>query len=614
MNTLSSSLEALSQAEHFSLQSFLNCYLRESRNYEVLAVGDIKHPLPESWQGRISHVVRTTLEPLATTLFIGVSYLSASERHQLLTPVKLRVADEWKSLELHAVLSLMLGDLKYRAQGDDASDTGSEVLARVLNSYRNMARYFEHSEQLDKAYGETVDFLTAEQALVIGHQMHPVPKSREGFSDSEQLLYAPETSSGFALSYFLVRPDVVVSDSALTASANELVRHEALNDVVVDDEQQSLLEEYADYQLLPLHPWQAAYVAELPAVQKAIDQELIVPLGQCGPAYFPTTSVRTVFNPKGRFMYKCSLNVAITNSVRKNMFRELLRGMESERLWQSPLGDELKAQFPSFQTVGDPAWMALKLDGEVLNETAIILRHNPVFNQPDNNVSNLAMLCQDHPLGQPNRLHTLVSALAEREGVSTAQAAQQWFGKFMQVTMNPVLWIYHHYGIAFEAHQQNTLLEIKDLMPEKFYYRDNQGCFYITDFYEPLLEYFPSLAEVSESCGPVEFVDHHFIYYFFINNVFGVINALGTAGLIDEAVLYEDLRNWLSEFAGRLGKPSTLITALLNAEKLPCKGNLLTRFAGLDELEAPVEAQSVYFEIDNPLLTNARDLPLADAV
>jgi siderophore synthetase component len=39
---------------------------------------------------------------------------------------------------------------------------------------------------------------------------------------------------------------------------------------------------------------------------------------------------------------------------------------------------------------------------------------------------------------------------------------------------------------------------------------------------------------------------------------------------------------------------------------LPCKGNLLTRLHGIDEVVAPLDAQSVYLDAPNPLVRGSR--------
>ncbi len=95
-------------------------------------------------------------------------------------------------------------------------------------------------------------------------------------------------------------------------------------------------------------------------------------------------------------------------------------------------------------------------------------------------------------------------------------------------------------------------------------------------------------------------IDHHFAYYLGINHVLGLIGALGSQRLADEALLLAALRRFLSGPAAR-ATGSALPGLLLDAPTLPCKANLLTRIQGLDELVGPVATQSVYIELPNPV-------------
>ena len=53
--------------------------------------------------------------------------------------------------------------------------------------------------------------------------------------------------------------------------------------------------------------------------------------------------------------------------------------------------------------------------------------------------------------------------------------------------------------------------------------------------------------------------------------------------------------------ARRARYPATLLDRLLDDERWPCKGNLRTRIADLDELAGDFASQSVYVTIPNPL-------------
>ena len=248
--------------------------------------------------------------------------------------------------------------------------------------------------------------------------------------------------------------------------------------------------------------------------------------------------------------------------------------------------------------MNDPAWIALRLDGQVINETICILRDNPFV--AGQQVSCIASLCQDNPAQPSNRLGAIIQTLATRTQQSPSEIAALWFERFLQVAVEPMLSVYHRHGMAFEAHQQNTLIELDDYWPARFWLRDNQGFYYIEEYAEQIVSLFPELAEEAQSVGSREFVDERFIYYFFGNTLFGLINALGASGFITERVLLARLQDCLAE-QYQLYPASSLLQRLLHDAQLPYKGNLMTRLHELDELTAPLEQQSVYLHINNPL-------------
>ncbi|WP_286990319.1 ferric iron reductase, partial [Acinetobacter sp.] len=105
-------------------------------------------------------------------------------------------------------------------------------------------------------------------------------------------------------------------------------------------------------------------------------------------------------------------------------------------------------------------------------------------------------------------------------------------------------------------------------------------------------------------------VSTHPSYYFFGNTLFGIINAIGATGYIAEDELLEHLKGFLQDLLQQYPE-STLLQGLLFNETLPYKGNLLTRLHELDELIAPVEHQSVYVQLQNPLFVEQKDVSYA---
>ena len=49
----------------------------------------------------------------------------------------------------------------------------------------------------------------------------------------------------------------------------------------------------------------------------------------------------------------------------------------------------------------------------------------------------------------------------------------------MNISLKPMVWMYLQYGVALEAHQQNSVVQLKDGYPVKYYFRDNQGFIFV---------------------------------------------------------------------------------------------------------------------------------------
>ena len=175
--------------------------------------------------------------------------------------------------------------------------------------------------------------------------MHPTPKGRAGFYGDEWAKYAPETSSKTQLHYWLVHPSCITEEFVDGDSIAALLKSKL--QAGMSDYQQHLLDAHPDYKLLPLHPWQARFLQQQPWYQKLLESSQLFDLGELGWYLHPTTSVRTLAAFDAPWMFKLSLSVAITNSVRINLPKECKRGMHACRIWRSDYGTQLKHQYPT---------------------------------------------------------------------------------------------------------------------------------------------------------------------------------------------------------------------------------------------------------------------------
>jgi siderophore synthetase component len=323
-------------------------------------------------------------------------------------------------------------------------------------------------------------------------------------------------------------------------------------------------------------------------------------------------------------MLKLSLGLRITNSLRENLRKELHRGVEVHRLLRRGLAQQWRAAHPDFDILRDPAWLAVDTpDGAPVPGLDVVIRHNPF--SPSDDVSCVAGLVSPRPCspivpedppGQAakhdparhepapqSRLGEVVTRLARCTGRPRGAVAAEWFLRYLAHVVRPVLWLDGEAGVALEAHQQNTLLLLDaDGWPTGGRYRDNQGYYFRESRRAELGTRLPGIGERSDTFVGDEVTDERLVYYLVVNNVFGLIGAFGSQGLADERLLLAAFRRFLANAAsGPARLRSSLPARLLDSPVLRCKANLLTRLHGLDELVGPVDSQSVYVTIANPL-------------
>ncbi|MFI6983279.1 IucA/IucC family protein [Embleya sp. NPDC050154] len=565
-------------ADGATVECLLRCWVRERAL-----------PEPES------SMLTIDLPAIGRTLTVPVHYWSPSGWHRFGAP---RLIDEGP---LNAVtLTLLLGDeasaqeASEREAGAGAREAGGacgDTAIRVADSVTRAERYIAYRRAHPEDPPGTAPFLAAEQSLVLGHPMHPTPKSRDRLDPDEDAAWSPELRGSFALHWFAADADLVAQDSALEREAAEVLAEFA-----------GELRAPAGTVLVPAHPWQARDLPERPHLRALFDAGRLRALGPAGAPWHPTSSVRTVYRPDAEVMLKLSLGLRITNSRRENLPKELLRGIEVHRLLRSGLEHELRSVHPAFDIVRDPAWISVAPPESYPRQDRpaagleLVLRANPFA--VDQRVSCVAALVAERPGIGPSRLAGYVHALAERTGRAPASVAEEWFERYLAVVAEPVLWLDRHAGIALEAHQQNTLVLLDaDGLPVGGRYRDNQGYYFRASRAGDLARRLPAAGVASDTVVADEIADERLAYYLGVNNLLGLIGAFGAQGLVEESVLLARLRALLAGHASTSGAARSLLTD----PRPRCKANLMTRLHGLDELVGPVATQSIYVHIRNPL-------------
>ncbi|MDP2711680.1 MAG: IucA/IucC family protein [Solirubrobacteraceae bacterium] len=602
-------------------ETLLNCYLREGGEWQALPAAEAG----DRAQPGDTHVALLALRDRRRTLLAGVRYLSPTQRHRFRLPVMLAV-DGGQAVPvtldtLAALLVEQLGGAERAAGGADAIGAGrrdggrvapdpAPLLERLHASVAAVASFLTARDgEVDALWSAApLSFVESEQALLLGHMLHPTPKSRTEMSAAQQRAYSPEAGARFALHWLAVDAGLVEHDSATGTPAPQLAERLLRDDPAVDEAAlDAALAGLGERVLIPAHPWELAHLRERDAVAAALLADgAIVDLGPLGGAVAPTSSLRTVHGAGWPYQLKFSLHVRVTNSMRVTLPKELRRAVEAARLLQTEVGAQAARLAPDFVMLQDPAYLAVRHGGELIDGLSVLLRDNrwPAASRAD--VSALTTLCQDHPYGGRSRIGQLVATIARREQRSEPQVARAWFQRYGEVVLVPLLRLFGELGLCMEPHQQNVLLELEAGWPARAVYRDSQGYFHREAAHDDITAIVPGIGEDSESIFPEALADERLVYYPFVNNALGVINALGVAGCLDEHLLLADLRALLERERARGARyPATLLDRLLDDPTWPCKANLRTRLHDMDELIGDIADQSVYVTIANPLREGA---------
>ena len=233
-----------------------------------------------------------------------------------------------------------------------------------------------------------------------------------------------------------------------------------------------------------------------------------------------------------------------------------------------------------------------------------MIRSNPFRGEHGNRTTLLASLCQDHVFGKASQIENIINHIVSNENSTNEDISKRWFKRYLDVSFHPMMWLYTQKGIALEAHQQNSVIKLDENgYPSMFYYRDNQGYYFMKSKEQELRKLLPSLNGESDTVCDDAVAEERFRYYVLFNHILGLVNAFGAAGLVQESDLLLILRQEIEMYTEK--DHTGLVSSMLEEKVLPCKANFLTRVHDMDELVGSLETQSVYVNVENPLYESA---------
>ncbi|MFB4276599.1 IucA/IucC family protein [Nonomuraea sp. MTCD27] len=489
--------EAAAEAEVLAVTALLNCLIREVARPD----GPGTYLLPAT--GQVLRVGGTRFP----------------------TAPALRTPDGWCPLPLADLVALTAAELRA------STGVGNDVLPAEILQSRDVTAALLAARRT--AVLPADPYLRSEQALVAGHRYHPAPKARGGSGPEAWLRYSPEARTSFPLTLLGVPAEDLVEEG--DAGALDRLGGPAGDGLV----------------LLPAHPWQVELLGGL-------RDGRLRHLGVTAATAVPTASIRTVYLPEADLFCKFSLDVRITNDVRRLWLHDL-RHLQTVVALVDAAFDDFPEHLPRPAVLRDRGYRSAELGGDGGEALAVIVRDGLREHvRPGLTALQAAGISEGFP-GDP------LDGLDE-------DGALVWWERYLEHVVPPVLHAYLRHGVVLECHLQNVLVAVDERgLPAQALFRDHEGV-------KLVAERHPRLG--SPVLGGVRAWER-LVYCLLTNNLCEIAGAVTARRprLGDE--LWARARAVFAAAAKEYGDPPEL-RDLLAAAHIPAKANLLLRWLDAD--------------------------------
>jgi siderophore synthetase component len=536
--------------DELACQALLNCLIRE-----------VAAPEDQAWEDGGHLIIR--LPRSAVTLRARLRRPSAGIGPRTAREVQVRQEGTWRDIGWRRLADLIAAELTMAT-----GMVNAEFVSQVRDGHAAFAAILRaRAEKLARDGGDDriEAYLASEQALVAGHRFHPSPKTRPG-APRDWLRYAPEAGARFPLRFLAVRDEALAEEGDGSAL-------DRLGGPVPP----------AGTRLLPVHPWQFQLMAAQPWLRRAIGRGLLTDLGEGSREVVPTASVRTVYDPVADVFCKFSLNVRITNCLRKLAWYELPGAVVLTRRL-APVFAELGRKFPGTMVLGEPGYRTAALASRDAYEGLAVIVREGVRARIAPGVAPLLAASLTEPAG---------GLFDGRDG----DWLLGWWQAYVRIVAPPVLDAFFGHGVVLEPHLQNVLVGVDgDGRPVQAVFRDLEGTKLVSSRHGALLAGLPPGVARGLAYDARRGWDR-VAYCLLVNHLAEVAAAIADrcAPAADcERELWRQARQVLTEAAAEHGWPPEL-RAVLAGVPLPGKANLRLRWY------RDADRKAEYIPVPNPL-------------
>lgn len=468
----------------------------------------------------------------------------------------------WKQLDLELLVTRLLSSC-----AEPNTLGNGELLKQIQSSITLSEEIALHAEMTNP--DPFRDYIASEQNLWFGHPSHPAPKARLWPDSAPIAKYSPEFS-----------PRVRMHVLEVPASGLNIETDEPDHSLILDGiaNQNGCAPGYAR---ISLHPVQARLFLGDPRVERLLQTGIIRDLGETGFHARPTASIRTMYIEGHDYFIKGSLNIRITNCVRKNAWYELQSTIQINRLLRE-LTENSPDSTGDLNLIEEPAtisWNPENADPDediwFREQTGAILRRNFCKTEgPDQCVVAATLFARDLNL-KSNCPHFFA-----RWGLDQEDSAKlQWFSQYLRALLKPVLFLFYNHGVVLEPHLQNTVLVHKEGHVARLLLRDYEGVKLTSDKGISYLDkaVHPTVRQSMEYSRQAGW--RRISYCLFVNNLSEAILALSENSPRLATTMWQQIRKELQEISRALPDPTPELDQLITDGKVACKTNFKVRLA-----------------------------------
>lgn len=373
------------------------------------------------------------------------------------------------------------------------NEASSQFKDDMENSVANMALALsyqayemQHSKEplLEIIINEQDSYLRSEQAVIEGHPLHPGAKLRKGLNANENIKYSSEYNKEIHLKCVLIHQSIARTQSLSFTYDAELEAQfpELYSQIKTECDNLSNLSEY---HLMIVHPWQLDNVL-LSQYEEEINNNLMIPLKIEIP-YYAGLSFRTLMPkfPSTLPHIKLSTNVHITGEIRTLSEQTTHNGPLVTQILNDILKQDknfthyrvgILNEFAGIHFYNSNDEEAIQTD---LSEQLGTLFRDNVYNLTEKDSIPMipSSLVVTYKYNEEPPIISLIQRYKHHYDKSNLDiAAQEWLSDYISQLLGIVIPLYAKYGIALEAHLQNSISTFNaDGRLNTIYIRDFEG-------------------------------------------------------------------------------------------------------------------------------------------